>query len=65
MLPIEDQVSLLVRLSKADNYVAPAESEMIHLIGKAGGLTAEEIENIIDNPKQLPDLRHLPSDEKF
>lgn len=65
MLPIEDQVSLLVHLSKADNFVAPSESEMIHLIGKRGGLTVEQIENIIDNPKKLPDLRHLPSDEKF
>lgn len=65
MLPIEDQVSLLVHLSKADKYVAAAESEMIHQIGKAGGLSYEQVENIIDNPKKLPQLSNLPSDEKF
>ncbi len=65
MLPIEDQVSLLVHLSKADKYVAEAESDMIHRIGKAGGLDYEAVENIIDNPKKLPELRNLPGDEKF
>ena len=65
MLPIEDQISLLVHLSKADNHVAKAESDMIHHIGKAGGLTSEQVENIIDNPLKLPELRHLPSDERF
>lgn len=65
MLPIEEQVSLLVHLSKADKYVAEEESEMIHRIGKAGGLDYEEVENIIDNPKKLPELSNLPSDEKF
>ena len=65
MLPLEDQLSLLVHLSKADHFVAEQESKMIHVIGKRGGLTVEEVENIIDHPKPVPNLRNLPSDEKF
>lgn len=65
MLPIEDQVSLLVHLSKADKFVAEEESELIHRIGERGGLTADQIENIIDNPKPIKNLKDLPPDEKF
>ncbi len=65
MLPIEDQVSILVHISKADKFVDEAESKMIHRIGKAGGLSQQEVENIIDNPKKIANLRNLPSDEKF
>ncbi|MBV6644660.1 MAG: TerB family tellurite resistance protein [Cyclobacteriaceae bacterium] len=65
MLPIEDQISLLVHLSKADNFVAEQESELIHKIGERSGLSKDEIENIIDNPKPLTNLKSLPPDEKF
>lgn len=65
MLPVEDQISLLVHLSKADKFVASEESELIHRIGQRGGLNSEEVENIIDNPNPLQDLKGLPPDEKF
>ena len=65
MLPIEDQVSLLVHLSKADKFVAAEESELIHRIGKRGGLSVDQVENIIDNPKPIQNLKDLPPDEKF
>ena len=65
MLPIEDQISLLVHLSKADHFVAEQESQMLHKVGERGGLTPEQVENIIDHPKPVPNLRDLPSDEKF
>lgn len=65
MLPIEDQVSLLVHLSKVDKFVAAEESELIHRIGKRGGLNPDQIENIIDNPKPINNLKDLPPDEKF
>ena len=65
MLSIEDQISLLVHLSKADKFVAAEESEIIHKIGQRSGLTTDQVENIIDNPKPLKNLRDLPPDEKF
>ncbi|MFY0686902.1 MAG: TerB family tellurite resistance protein [Cyclobacteriaceae bacterium] len=65
MLPVEDQISVLVHLSKADNYVALEESQLIHSIGERNGLTPDQVENIIDNPKPLGDFSDLPPEEKF
>lgn len=65
MLPVEDQLSVLVHLSKVDKFVASEESELIHKIGKRNGMNEEEIENIIDNPRPLQNLKNLPPDEKF
>ncbi len=65
MLPIKDQISILVHLSKVDNYVAKEESDLIHAIGQRNGLTHDEVETIIDNPKPIGNLKNLPQDEKF
>jgi len=65
MLPLEEQISILVHLSKADDYVAESESALIHSIGKSGGLKKDEVELIMDNPKPIPNVKNLPSDEKF
>ena len=65
MLPVEDQISLLVHLSKADKFVATEESDLIHRIGKRNGLTPDQVENIIDHPKPIQSLKDLPPDEKF
>lgn len=65
MLPIEEQLSILVHLSKADNYVAKEESDLIHHIGESNGLSYDQVENVIDNPKPIGSLDNLPDDEKF
>lgn len=65
MLPIDDQLSILVHLSLADHYMAEEEIQMIQKIGKASGLSDEHIETIVDNPKPVPRVKNLPTDEKF
>ena len=65
MLSVEDQISLLVHLSKVDKFVAAEESELIHKIGKRAGLSEDQVEVIIDNPRPVQNLRDLPPDEKF
>jgi hypothetical protein len=65
MLPNEEQLSILVHLSMADNFLAEEESKLIHSIGKRNGLTSEQVELIIDNPKPIPNVKDLPPDEKF
>lgn len=65
MLPVEEQLSILVHLSMADKFVAEEESMLIHKIGERIGLTDDKVELIMDNPKPIPNLRDLPSDEKF
>ena len=65
MLQIRDQLSLLVHLSKVDNFIAEPESKMIHYLGGLHGLTEDEIENILDNPLPIGNLIDLHPDEKF
>ncbi len=65
MLPVEDQLSILVYLSKADNFIAAEESQLIHAIGERNGMSPEDVEKVIDNPRPIPNLDKLPADEKF
>lgn len=65
MLPVEEQISILVHLSMADNFLAEQESNLIHNIGERNGLSKDDVELIIDNPKPIPNLKNLPPDEKF
>jgi hypothetical protein len=65
MLPIKDQLSILVHLSKVDNYVAKEESDLIHHVGERNGMSYDEVETVIDNPKPIGNLSNLPNDEKF
>lgn len=64
-LDVKQQLSLLVHLSRIDNFIAEPESKMIHYIGKLHKLAEDDIETIIDNPMPIPDLRELPPDTKF
>ncbi len=65
MLPIEDQLSMLVHLSMADGIIAKEEKELIHDIGKKSGMSVDTVEHIIANPKPVPNLNNLIPDEKF
>lgn len=65
MLSVEEQISMLVHLSMADRYLSAEENGLIHSIGERNGLSKEEVEHILDNPKPIPNLKSLPSDDKF
>lgn len=64
-LNVQEQLSLLVHLSKADNFIAEPESKMIHYIGELHGLTQDDVETIIDNPMPIPDMNDLQPEHKF
>ena len=65
MLPIKDQLSIFVHLSKADKVVADEERRLIEAVGRRNGMSKEEIEDIIENPNEIGDLKNLPTEEKF
>ena len=65
MLSVEQQVSILAHLSRADQNVADEERELIRNIGERNGLTVEDVDGIIESPVTIPNLRSLPADEKF
>lgn len=64
MLPPEDQISILIHLSKADNIIAQEEHELILFIADGLGIDKEATLTLIENPKPVPVLKALPSDEK-
>lgn len=65
MLPIKDQLSIFVHLSKADKVVADEERRLIQAVAKRNGLSPGEADAIIEDPNEIGDLKDLPSDEKF
>lgn len=65
MLPIKDQLSILVHLSKADKVVAKEERMLIHAVGRGHGLDEKEIDEIIELPNEIGTLKDLPTEEKF
>ncbi len=65
MLSVENQISILAHLSKADKVVAEEEYELILFIAKNLGLSAEEAIKIVGDPGPIPNLKSLPGDEKF
>lgn len=65
MSNVQEQLSVLVHLSKVDNFIAEPEAKLIHYIGNLNGMTADDIEKIIDNPLSIPNLYKLAPEEKF
>lgn len=59
------QLSLLVHLSRVDNHVAERETKMIHYLGELKGLSFDEIERLINDPGEIPDITNLKPEEKF
>ena len=62
---IKEQLNILINLAASDTKVAEKESKVIHLIGKANGLTKEEVDTMMKTPKPLGDLSTLTEDQKF
>jgi uncharacterized tellurite resistance protein B-like protein len=65
MSTIHTQLNILVQLAKVDGVVVQEEIDLIHEIGKAHGLTEEEITACFDNNAPIGDLSGLSDDEKF
>jgi hypothetical protein len=62
---IKEQLNVMINLAASDTKVADKESKVIHLIGKANGLTKEEVDVMLKSPKPIGDLSTLTEDQKF
>lgn len=65
MLSTEDQISILVHLSKADRVIAEEEYRLIIHVAEGIGLSSDKAAEIINDPNPIPHLKNLPPDEKF
>ena len=59
------ELNVLINLAASDKNVAERESKLIHMIGKANGISTEEINSMLKNPQPISNLNTLTTDEKF
>lgn len=65
IMSIKSQLSMLVKLANIDNDFADDERDMILMVGKANGVSEDEINGLLENPEPLPPLSTITDDEKF
>jgi uncharacterized membrane protein YebE (DUF533 family) len=59
------ELNVLINLAASDKNVADRESKLIHMIGKANGISTEEINNMLKSPQPINNMNSLTNDEKF
>ena len=64
-MSIKSKLSVLVQLANIDGDFAGEEKDLIYMIGKANGISEQEIDGYVDNPEPLPPLSTMSEDDKF
>lgn len=59
------ELNILINLAASDGKVEERESKLIHMVGKASGISKEEVADMIKNPGPISAISALTSDEKF
>ena len=62
---MRDQLNLLINLAASDSSVAEKEAKTIRTIGKANGISNEEIDSMLKSPKPIGALDTFTEDQKF
>ena len=64
-MSIKSKLSVLVQLANIDGEFAGEEKELIYMIGKANGVSQEQINDMVANPEPLPPLSTMTDDDRF
>jgi uncharacterized membrane protein YebE (DUF533 family) len=59
------ELNVLINLAAIDGKIEEREVKLIHSIGKANGLSADEIDQFIRKPEPIAELSAMTNDEKF
>jgi uncharacterized tellurite resistance protein B-like protein len=62
---IKEKLNMLINLASSDGSVGESESKTIYLIAKSNGLSKEEADEMMKNPKPMGDFSTLTEDQKF
>lgn len=62
---IKEQLNVLINLAASDRKVAEKEAKVIHMIGKANGLSRDEVDAMLKKPQPIGNLSSLSEDQKF
>lgn len=64
-MSIKSKLSVLVQLANIDGDFAGEEKTHIYMIGKANGITEAEIDDLVDNPEEMPPVSTMTEEDKF
>lgn len=59
------ELNILINLAASDKNIAEREAKLIHTIAKANGVSKEDVDALLNNPKPIGDINTLTPDEKF
>jgi len=62
---MKEKLNILINLAAADKIIDDREAKTIHMIGKAGGIAKDEIDEMMKRPHAIGDLSTLSEDQKF
>ncbi len=62
---IKETLNVLINLAASDKNVGEKEAKTIHMIGKAHGLTKDEVTAMIEKPTPIGNLSGFTEDQKF
>lgn len=62
---IKETLNLLINLAASDKLIEDREVKTIHMVGKAHGITKEEIDEMIKRPLPIGNLSTYSEDQKF
>ena len=62
---IKEHLNVLINLAASDRNVGEKEAKTIQMIGKANGLTKEEVDEMMKKPQPIGDLTAFTEDQKF
>lgn len=61
----KSELNVLINLAASDKNVAAREAKLIHLIGKANGISKEDIDTMLEQPQPISNINSLTTEEKF
>ncbi len=64
-MSIKSKLSVLVQLANIDGEFAGEEKDLIYMIGKANGISEEEINNMVETPEPIPPVSTMSEEDKF
>lgn len=64
-MSIKSQLSALIQLANIDGEFAGEEKELIMILGKANGVSEEEVMELVENPEPLPPLSTMSDEDRF
>lgn len=58
-------LNILIQLAQADKHFAKSEREMIFSLAKERGISAESVNELINNPEPIDPMGKLTQEQKF